>query len=125
MSGLRSALIALAVAGFALGLAALALVTSSDREHDPTPIIVLALTMVWGFIGAGLYAWWRRPDNRTGPLMTLVGFTWSAAALRSADTAWAFTVGLAGGVAVDRRTRPHARGVPHRARRPRRSSGSS
>jgi signal transduction histidine kinase len=94
MSGLRRALIALAVAGFALGLAALALVTASDRESDPAPWIVLALTLGWGFAGAGIFAWWRRPDNRVGPLMTLVGFMWFLGALTSADTAWAFTLGL-------------------------------
>jgi signal transduction histidine kinase len=95
MSGLRRALIGLAVAGFALGLAALALVTTSDREDaEGTAWIVLALTMGWGFAGAGIYAWWRRPENRVGPLMTLVGFTWFLGSLLSADAAWAYTVGL-------------------------------
>ena len=28
----------------------------------------------WSFIGVGLFAWWRRPDNRFGVLMTAVGF---------------------------------------------------
>jgi signal transduction histidine kinase len=94
MSGLRRALIGLAVAGLALGLAALALVTASDREDDSTPWIGLALTVGWGFTGAGILAWWRRPENRVGPLMALVGFLWFLGALRSADTAWAYTVGL-------------------------------
>ena len=74
MSGLRRALIALAVASLALGLAALALATASDREDDPAAWIVLALTLGWAFAGAGIFAWWRRPENRVGPLMTLVGF---------------------------------------------------
>jgi signal transduction histidine kinase len=94
MSGLRRALIGLAVAGFALGLAALALVTTSDREQDPTVWIVLALTLGWGFAGAGIYAWWRRPENRTGPLMALVGFVWFLGALSGADAAWAYTIGV-------------------------------
>ena len=94
LSGLRRALDGLAVAGLALGLAALALVTASDREDDSTSSIVLALTLGWGFAGAGIFAWWRRPDNRVGPLMALVGFTWFLGALTSADTAWAFTLGL-------------------------------
>jgi signal transduction histidine kinase len=94
MSGLRRALIGLAIAGLALGLAALALVTTSDRERDSTAWIVLALTLGWSFAGAGIYAWWRRPENRTGPLMTLVGFLWFLGALRSADAAWAYTIGL-------------------------------
>jgi signal transduction histidine kinase len=95
MSGLSRALVALAVAGFVLGLAAFALVTTSDRADVPGPSVVLALTLGWSFIGAGLYAWWRRPENRIGALMTMVGFVWFMGALTSADDAWAFTIGLA------------------------------
>src|SRR5919106_3371009 len=95
MSGFRRALIGLAVAGFALGLAALALVTTSDREdEDSAAWIVLALTLGWGFAGAGIFAWWRRPENRIGPLMTLVGFMWFLGALSSANASWAYTLGL-------------------------------
>src|SRR5215210_459577 len=94
MSGLRSALIALAAGNVALGLAALALVTASEHGDDPTAWIVLALTLGWSFAGAGIYAWWRRPENRVGPLMTLVGFMWFLGAIDSADAAWAYTFGL-------------------------------
>ncbi len=94
MSGLRRALIGLAIAGLALGLAALALVTTSERERDATVWIALALTLGWAFAGAGIFAWWRRPENRIGPLMTLVGFLWFLGALSSADTAWAYTLGV-------------------------------
>ena len=71
MSGLRRALVALAVAGFALGLGALALVLTGpnhDDEETTTPFIALALTLGWGFIGAGLLAWWHRPEHRLGPV---------------------------------------------------------
>src|SRR5687768_9441540 len=96
MSGLRRALIGLAVAGLVLGVAALALVTSSDRAEQPGAAwIALALTLGWGFAGAGIFAWWRRPETRTGPLMTLVGFMWFLGALGSANAAWAYTIGLA------------------------------
>src|ERR687891_2442213 len=95
MSGLSRALVALAVAGLVLGLAALALVTTSEREGDPAAWIALALTLGWAFIGAGLYAWWRRPENRIGALMTLVGLLWFLGALTSADAPWAYTLGLA------------------------------
>src|SRR5215470_6275342 len=95
MSGLRRALIGLAVAAFALGLAALALVTSADRKDaDPTAWVVLAAALGWGFSGAGIYAWWRRPDNRSGALMTLVGFLWFLGALTSASSAWVYTLGV-------------------------------
>ena len=94
MSGLRRALIGLAVAGLALGLAALALVTTSDREGDSPAWIVLALTLGWAFTFAGIFAWWRRPENRVGALMTLVGFMWFLGALTSAEEPWVFTVGM-------------------------------
>src|SRR3954447_23565299 len=93
MSGLRRALIGLAIAGFALGLAALALVTTSNQASSSAAWIALALTLGWSFAGAGIYAWWRRPENRIGPLMTLVGFMWFLGALSSADTPWAYTLG--------------------------------
>ena len=82
MSGLRRALLGLAVAGLAFGLAAGALVVTSDHRTDPVALLVLGLAMGWSFIGTGLYAWWRRPDHRIGPLMTLVGFAWYAASAR-------------------------------------------
>jgi signal transduction histidine kinase len=94
MSGLRRALVGLAIAAFALGLVALALVTTSDHGDDPAAWIALALTMGWAFCAAGIYAWWRRPENRTGALMTLVGFTWFLGALGSAGTAWVYTLGI-------------------------------
>ena len=93
MSGLTRRLVALAVAGLAAGVGALLLATSSEQEPDPVLVIVVAETMGIGFIGAGLYAWWRRPDNRTGTLMTLVGFTWFASVARTADAAWLFSIG--------------------------------
>ena len=94
MSGLRRALVALAAGNVALGLAALALVSASEQDRDSTAWIVLALTLGWSFSGAGIFAWWRRPENRVGPLMTLVGFTWFVGALTSADADWAYTLGL-------------------------------
>ena len=57
--------------------------------------MVLALTLGWSFIGTGLYALWRRPDQLIGRLMMLVGFLWFIGACRSPTSALVFTVGLA------------------------------
>ena len=96
MTSLRRALVALAVAGLALGLAALAIVlTSGNGEETSTPFIVLALTLGWGFIGAGLLAWWHRPEHRSGPLMTLVGFTWFLGSLAESGSPWLYAAGNA------------------------------
>lgn len=44
----------------------------------PLPWVDVAVhvSVAASFIGAGLIAWWRRPANRTGMLMTAVGFLW-------------------------------------------------
>src|SRR5689334_11766399 len=45
----------------------------------------------------GIYAWWRRPDNRVGVLMVATGFAWSAVGLSQANAPLVFTIGLAMG----------------------------
>ena len=51
------------------GLAVLALIVTNERLDAPGAWAAGALLIGWGFIGAGLYAWGRRPDNRVGMLM--------------------------------------------------------
>src|SRR5215203_1836037 len=84
----------LAVVGFLCGLGALALVLTSDHETVTGSFVVLALTLGWSFIGTGLYAMWRRPEQRIGQLMTLTGFLWFLGALPESDTPLVFTLGL-------------------------------
>ena len=61
-----------------------ALILSSDR---PWPAASIALVVVIGlaFVGSGLLARARRPGNRTGVLLMLVGFSWFGVALGSSD----------------------------------------
>src|SRR4051794_22219766 len=93
MNGLRGALIGLALAGLAFGLAALAIVLTSGRDDVTPPFIVLALTLGWGFIAAGVYAWWRRPEQPIGRLMVLVGFLWFFGGMSDAGDPWLYAVG--------------------------------
>ena len=93
MSGLRGALIGLALAGLAFGVAAVALVLTSGRDDVTPPFIVLALTLGWGFIAAGVYAWWRRPEQPVGQLMVLVGFLWFFGGLSDTADPWLYAVG--------------------------------
>jgi hypothetical protein len=88
------ALAGVAVAGFVLGLAALELVVTGTHETVNGPFIALALTLGWSFIGTGVYATWRRPDQPIGRLMTLVGFLWFAGALPESDSVPLYTIGL-------------------------------
>jgi signal transduction histidine kinase len=91
----RRALLALAVAGFAAGLVYLAVVLTSEDVDDRGFAAALGMLVGWSFIGTGLFAWWRRPGNRTGELMAAVGFAWFAAGLSDANDDLLHTVGLA------------------------------
>jgi signal transduction histidine kinase len=94
----RLAVVAWSVA-LALSAAAIALIFTSDHEEAPFQVAALAVASGLAWIGSGLYAWLRRPDNRTGPLMTAVGFSWFLGALSESDSSVVFTIGLAlGGV---------------------------
>ena len=94
MLGLQRALAALAVAALIAGAIAVAMVVSNDHEDEPALVIVFGLAIAWSFIGTGLYAWWRRPTNRFGALMTTVGFTSLIGVLTESNDGLVFTVGL-------------------------------
>src|SRR5687767_8357746 len=94
VNGLRRALALVAIEGVVVGLVALAIVLSSDHVDARGANAALGLFLGWSFIGAGLYAWWRRPDNRFGVLMTAVGFAFFLGSLTAADASWLFTIGV-------------------------------
>ena len=93
--GLGGALLALAAAGLASGLAVLVLVLQSDHVDDRGITAAVTLIVGWSFVGTGLIAWWRRPANRTGALMTAVGFAWFATGVSAANDELVHTVGIA------------------------------
>ena len=94
MSGLRRALWGVALAAVIAGAAASALVLSSDHTDYAGLGIVIGLVIMASFIGTGLFAWWRRPSNRFGALMTAVGFTFLLSALTASDNSVVFTAGV-------------------------------
>ena len=93
MRSLGRALAMLALAALIVGGVATALTLASDHERDKAEAIVFGLLIGFSWIGTGLYAWWRRPANRFGALMTWVGFTWFLAALAEANPQALFTLG--------------------------------
>jgi signal transduction histidine kinase len=54
----------------------------------------VALVVGWGFIGAGLFAWDRRPDNSIGWLMVATGFAWLLGLISSSNVPVLFTAGV-------------------------------
>ncbi|HWN27808.1 MAG TPA: hypothetical protein VNP37_12645, partial [Actinomycetospora sp.] len=58
------------------------------------PTLVLNLAVGWSFVGVGLAARRRRPGNRSGLLMVLLGFAWLARFLVAVDTTPAFVLGV-------------------------------
>jgi len=92
---LRRALLALgAAAVVATGLAVILAVTSEHLE--PALALGLGLPLAWAFVGTGLYAWWRRPANRFGALMTGVGFAFFIPFLTAANDALPSSIGVLG-----------------------------
>ena len=87
MPGLRRALVALFVVGVLFAAVDVAIVLTSS--HDDQKIVdgILGPLIGLSFIGTGVFAWWRRPLNRFGLLMTAVGFAWFAGALVESDNA--------------------------------------
>jgi signal transduction histidine kinase len=88
-------ILGLAGAGLAFGLIVAWLTLGSDHVEDRGFEAALRLLVGWSFIGTGLYAWWRRPENRTGLLMAAVGFAWFATSLSASDDDLVFTIGIA------------------------------
>ncbi|MGZ8647697.1 MAG: sensor histidine kinase [Solirubrobacteraceae bacterium] len=94
MTGLHRALVAIALAGLVAGAASVAVIAASDHAPQPGATIAIGLVIGWSFIGTGLFAWWRRPDNRFGAMMTGVGFLSLLGAATSANEPVVFTVGV-------------------------------
>lgn len=83
----------LAVLGLLTTGAMSALMLSSDRDEMRVLIAILVPAIGLTFVATGLFARWRRPGNRTGGLMTLVGFLWFGGVLTEADAPGLFAVG--------------------------------
>jgi signal transduction histidine kinase len=93
MPGLRRALLALFALGILFAGLDVALVLASQHEDQKIVTAILAPVIGLSFIGTGVFAWWRRPLNRFGLLMTGVGFAWFLAGLAESNNPTVFTLG--------------------------------
>ena len=94
MTPLRRALIGLGAAGIAIGIPMTAVIATSDHTQLRGVIAGLSLLVAWSFLGTGLFAWDRRPDNLTGPLMVALGFSWLLAGLSASNVSGLYIVGV-------------------------------
>jgi signal transduction histidine kinase len=86
---------AIAVAGVAAAATTLALALTNGEVDHVGVRVFLNDWITLNFIGAGLIAWWRRPDSRFGPLMVAAGFVNFLATLDWATAAVPYTLGVA------------------------------
>jgi signal transduction histidine kinase len=93
MKSLGRALAALAALGLLMGIAAAAIILSSEHMDNRGVWVGFNASLGGSFVGTGLYAWWRRPDNRSGALMTWVGFLWFLSCLGFSNNRFVFAVG--------------------------------
>jgi hypothetical protein len=89
----RPLLWGLAAAAAAIGLALAPLVATADFISDRGLWTVLDLVIGFGFAGVGLFAWYRRPDNRVGALMVATAFAWYAVVASNTAPSLLWTLG--------------------------------
>jgi len=79
-------------AGVAASLLVVAVVATSNHMGSIGGAVLEAVIGL-AFIGCGLLAWSRRPDNNTGRLLVATGVAWDAETLQAANGAFLYTVG--------------------------------
>jgi len=94
LTTLSRALAMLALAALLVGLLGCwVILGSAHTDHRAlTAAVGLGIAAIW--IATGLYAWWRRPANRFGALMTFTGFAWLLNAFTAADDPGVFTAAV-------------------------------
>jgi signal transduction histidine kinase len=94
MTGSSRALLLTGAVALCCGALYLVLVLTSDHTDDRGLTAALGLLVGWSFAGTGLFAWWRRPENRTGLLMVAAGFAWFATGVSASNDDVVFTIGI-------------------------------
>jgi signal transduction histidine kinase len=76
-----------------LGGIDVALILTSNHVDVRGALAAVALVVGWGFVGAGLFAWDRRPNNSIGSLMVATGFAWLLTMISASNVPVLFTAG--------------------------------
>ena len=86
--------VALVLAAVAAGVGVGLLALASDHQEAKAAFAIFGPAVGWGFVGTGLYAWRREPENRTGRLMVLLGFAWLLSTLEATNASLLYTIGI-------------------------------
>jgi len=93
LNGTKRRLFALGAAGLAAGAMPLPVALANEGGYQRELMAIFGPLIGWAFIGTGLLAWMRRPENRVGLLMIAVGFSWCASTLIASDQTALFITG--------------------------------
>jgi signal transduction histidine kinase len=69
-------------------------IASADFGRDQGIWIAASLVIGLGFVGVGLFAWYRSPGNRIGVLMVATGFAWYVGMLARTEPPLLFSIGF-------------------------------
>jgi signal transduction histidine kinase len=69
-------------------------IATADFVSDQGLWIAASLVIGLGFVGVGLFAWYRSPGNRIGALMVATGFAWYVGMLARTEPALLFSIGF-------------------------------
>jgi hypothetical protein len=86
--------VGLGLAGVFASAVPLALAIHSVGGHHRDLIAIFGPIIGGAFIGTGLLAWQRRPDNRFGALMVALGYAYCLSGLIVSTESWSFIFGL-------------------------------
>jgi signal transduction histidine kinase len=90
----RGLLAAIASAAAVCGFGLVYLIATADFGSDPGLWIAADLVIGLGFVGVGLFAWYRSPENRVGMLMVATGFAWYVSLFARTDPPLLFSIGF-------------------------------
>jgi signal transduction histidine kinase len=94
-SNLRARLAWLAIAGILAGAGGVVMAALSNLDYDQRLLFIVLQTLTgWIWLGVGIFAWWRRPDNPYGKWLVITSFVWLGQFLAWSNSSLVFTAGL-------------------------------
>jgi signal transduction histidine kinase len=98
---LRTRIAVLAAAGVAACVVAVAIALSGTDSSEPGLVAAVRALTAGLPIGVGLYAWYRRPRTRFGPLLVAAGFGWFLTTFAESSNSVLYSVGRVSGWIVE------------------------